>query len=126
MARVDWCIVPSVWWEAFGLVVSEAWMFKRPVIASDVGALAERISHEVDGLLFDVASASSLANTIRRACTEEGLWGRLVQGIRTPSTEKTMVENFLSVYRGEADRRGVELAPASRENEITTHATGTD
>jgi glycosyltransferase involved in cell wall biosynthesis len=26
MARVDWCVTPSVWWEIFGLVISEAWM----------------------------------------------------------------------------------------------------
>ena len=44
MARVDWCIVPSVWWEIFGLVISEAWMFKRPVIASNVGGMKERIT----------------------------------------------------------------------------------
>ena len=46
MSRVDWCVVPSVWWEIFGLVISEAWMFKRPVIASNVGGPGERISHE--------------------------------------------------------------------------------
>ena len=52
MARVDWCIVPSIWWEAFGLVISEAWMFGRPVIVSNIGAMAERVRHEVDGLHF--------------------------------------------------------------------------
>ena len=44
MSRVDWCIVPSVWWESFGLVISEAWMFHRPMIASNVGGMAERIT----------------------------------------------------------------------------------
>ena len=48
MARVDWCIVPSVWWESFGLVISEAWMFHRPIIASNVGGMAERITHDVE------------------------------------------------------------------------------
>ena len=43
MARVDWCIVPSIWWEIFGLVISEAWMFGKPVICSNVGGPAERI-----------------------------------------------------------------------------------
>jgi glycosyltransferase involved in cell wall biosynthesis len=105
MARVDWCIVPSVWWESFGLVISEAWMFKRPVIASNVGGPRERISHEKNGLLFDVADASALAQTIRRACTEKGLWERLVEGITNPDTEKMMVDNFLSVYRREAEKR---------------------
>jgi glycosyltransferase involved in cell wall biosynthesis len=98
MARVDWCIVPSVWWEIFGLVISEAWMFKRPVIASNVGGPGERITHEKDGLLFDVADASSLAQTIRRACSEKGLWQRLVEGITPPATEDVMVDGFLSVY----------------------------
>ena len=35
-ASIDWVLVPSTWWEIFGLVVSEAWMFGRPVIASDI------------------------------------------------------------------------------------------
>jgi glycosyltransferase involved in cell wall biosynthesis len=101
MARVDWCIVPSVWWEVFGLVISEAWMFKRPVIASNVGGPGERISHEKDGLLFNVGDRSALALTIRRACTEEGLWERLVKGITPPGTATQMVDSFLTVYRNE-------------------------
>ena len=98
MQKVDWCVVPSVWWEIFGLVISEAWMFKRPVIASNVGGPGERITHETDGLLFDVADASALAQTIRRACTEKGLWERLAKGITVPASEKTMVDGFLNVY----------------------------
>jgi glycosyltransferase involved in cell wall biosynthesis len=99
MARVDWCIVPSVWWEIFGLVISEAWMFKRPVIASNVGGPGERITHEKDGLLFEVADPSSLAQTIRRACTEEGLWRRLSDGITPPASAEAMADGYLSIYR---------------------------
>jgi glycosyltransferase involved in cell wall biosynthesis len=114
MARVDWCVVPSVWWEVFGLVISEAWMFKRPVIASNVGGLGERISHEKDGLLFDVADASALARTIRRACTEKGLWERMVKTITAPATSEFMVDGFLSVYRNDAERRDTGSLPAGR------------
>jgi glycosyltransferase involved in cell wall biosynthesis len=102
MARVDWCIVPSVWWEIFGLVISEAWMFKRPVIASNVGGPGERITHEKDGLLFEVADPSSLAQTIRRACSEEGLWKQLVDGITPPASAETMADGYLSVYQRHA------------------------
>ena len=98
MARVDWCIVPSVWWEIFGLVISEAWMFKRPVIASNVGGPGERVTHEKDGLLFEVADPASLAHAIRRACTEEGLWQRLVDGITPPASAETMADGYLRVY----------------------------
>ena len=99
MARVDWCVVPSIWWEIFCLVISEAWMFGRPVIVSDVGGPQERVTHEVDGLHFHVGDAQSLAQAMRRACTEEGLWNKLVAGIRPPSERNEMVEQYCVLYR---------------------------
>lgn len=105
MSRVDWCIVPSVWWEIFCLVISEAWMFKRPVIASNVGGPGERVTHEKDGLLFEVADPSSLAQAIRRAGSESGLWKRLVEGITPPASADAMADGYLSVYRPQAAER---------------------
>jgi glycosyltransferase involved in cell wall biosynthesis len=99
MSRIDWCIVPSVWWEIFCLVISEAWSFGRPVIASNVGGPAERISDGVDGLLFELGDARALAETMRRACTEKGLWDKLSAGITPPAGRDEMVEGFLAVYR---------------------------
>ena len=92
MSRIDWCIVPSVWWEIFGLVISEAWMFGRPVIASNVGGMKERIRDGVDGLHFNVGDARSLAETMRRAATEDGLWEQLVDGITPPPSREEMTE----------------------------------
>ena len=73
-------------------------MFRRPVIASNVGAPGERVRHGVDGLLFPVGDARALARTMRRACTEEGLWDRLVEGIEVPPERAAMVEGFRGVY----------------------------
>ena len=98
MSRIDWCLVPSVWWEIFGLVISEAWMFGKPVIASNVGGPQERIRHEKDGLLFNVADATSLAQTIQRACLEKGLWGSLVGGIKKVPDSQHMALEYLKVY----------------------------
>jgi glycosyltransferase involved in cell wall biosynthesis len=102
MARVDWVVVPSIWWEIFCLVVSEAWSFGRPVIASDVGGLAERVTHDADGLLFELGDARALAETMRRACAEAGLWDRLAAGIKPTPGRAEMVEGFLAVYAGTA------------------------
>ena len=98
MARVDWCIVPSIWWESFGLVVSEAWMFGRPVICSNAGGLAERNLDEVFALHFQLGDHRALAETMHRACTEPGLWDRLAQAIPTPPSRDEMVDGFLEVY----------------------------
>lgn len=102
MSRVDWCIVPSTWWEIFGLVISEAWMFGKPIICSNVGGPKERIADGVDGLHFDVASPRSLAAVIRRAATEPGLWDRLHSGLPPPPSRRAMAEGYAVAYRGEA------------------------
>ena len=72
--------------------------FGRPVIASDVGGPKERIRHDEDGLLFAVGDPRALADTIRRACTEEGLWDRLHAGIRLAPSREEMVDGYLAVY----------------------------
>jgi glycosyltransferase involved in cell wall biosynthesis len=100
MARIDWCVVPSLWWEAFCLVISEAWACGRPVIAADAGGLAERVTDGGDGLLFARGDARELAETMQRACTEEGLWDSLAAGIKRPAPREEMVQGYLRVYRG--------------------------
>lgn len=98
MERIDWCVVPSLWWETFVLVISEAWMFGKPVICSNVGAMAERVADEVNGLLFEMGDAAALAETIRRAATEDGLWDRLAAALPAPPSRDDMVQAFRSLY----------------------------
>ncbi len=102
MARVDWCLVPSTWWEIFGLVISEAWMFGRPVITANVGGMAERNRHDEFGLIFERADPRSLADAMHRACTEAGLWDRLAGALPEPPGRDAMVDGFWQVYDGAA------------------------
>jgi glycosyltransferase involved in cell wall biosynthesis len=111
MSRIDWCIVPSVWWEIFCLVISEAWMFGRPVIVSNVGGPKERVTHEVDGLHFEVGDPQSLAETMVRACTETGLWDQLVAGITPAPDRDVMVRQYCDLYLD--PEKGDSRAPAS-------------
>jgi glycosyltransferase involved in cell wall biosynthesis len=114
MSRVDWCIVPSIWWEIFGLVISEAWMFGKPVICSNVGGPAERVTHDVDGLHFQMGDHRSLANAMRRASTEPGLWERLAASLPEPPSRETMVDQFLEIYTDGSSAGAVNpfMAPA--------------
>ena len=105
MARIDWCIVPSVWWEIFGLVISEAWMFGRPVICSNVGGMAERVRDGIDGLHFEMGDPRALAAVIRRACEEPELWQRLHEALPEPPSRETMAAGYLQLYRPEGTQR---------------------
>ena len=81
MARIDWVVVPSIWWENSPLVIQEAFLHGRPVICSDIGGMAEKVTHDVDGLHFRRGDAQHLADVIRRAAETPGLWERLQAGI---------------------------------------------
>jgi glycosyltransferase involved in cell wall biosynthesis len=74
MSDVDWAIVPSVWWENSPLVIQEAFFHGKPVICSDIGGMAEKVSDGVNGLHFRVGNATSLAATLERAILTPGLW----------------------------------------------------
>lgn len=45
-------VVPSQWYETFGLVAIEAMRYHKPVIASRIGALQETIIQDYNGILF--------------------------------------------------------------------------
>lgn len=64
--RVDAIVVPSVWVENSPLVIHEAQQARIPVIAADVGGMAEYIHHEINGLLFEHRSHSSLSSQMQR------------------------------------------------------------
>jgi glycosyltransferase involved in cell wall biosynthesis len=81
MAEVDWVVVPSIWWENSPLVIQEAFLHGRPVITSDIGGMAEKVTDGVNGLHFRARDAVSLAQTLRRATTTPDLWHSLQKAI---------------------------------------------
>ena len=58
-------VVPSTWFETFGIVAGEAMGHRLPVVASDIGALAEVVEDGVTGLLFEPGNASELADRLK-------------------------------------------------------------
>jgi glycosyltransferase involved in cell wall biosynthesis len=99
MAEVDWVVVPSVWWENAPLVVLEAFRHRRPVICGGVGGMAEMVRDGVDGLHAPVNDPAGLAQVLRAAIETEGLWERLVAGIRPPPTMSEVATLHMQHYR---------------------------
>lgn len=75
--RCDAIVVPSVWVENSPLVIHEAQQARVPVITADAGGMAEYVRHEVNGLLFEHRSVSSLARQMQRFLDEPSLARRL-------------------------------------------------
>jgi glycogen(starch) synthase len=62
LQEADALLVPSTWQEPFGLVAVQAAFAARPVIASNVGGLAEIVRHEETGWLVAHSDPDALAN----------------------------------------------------------------
>lgn len=60
-------VVPSEWYEPFGLVLLEALARGKSVIASRIGAIPEIIQDGINGLLFEPSDANSLEASMRSA-----------------------------------------------------------
>ena len=99
MEKIDWVVVPSIWWENSPLVIQEAFHNGRPVICSNVGAMAEKVRDGVDGLHFRVRDPQSLAQVIRRACETPQLWQKLHHGISDVYKIEDHVTTLTDIYR---------------------------
>ena len=64
MQTAAYLIMPSIWYETFGMVAVEAFACGLPVIASRMGGMADLIEHGRTGLLFEPGSAEDLAKKI--------------------------------------------------------------
>lgn len=100
MAEIDWVVVPSTWWEPAPLTVLEAFRHGRPVIASDIGGMAELVNHDLNGLLFRRGDVADLTRWMTRAARDPGLWRRLAAAVpRIPSIAEVAARH-MAVYSG--------------------------
>ena len=66
MAQLDVVVVPSLWWEIYCMVVDEAKFLGKPVIASAIGGIPERLEDGVDGFLVSPGDVVGLAQAMER------------------------------------------------------------
>lgn len=99
LSRVDWAVMPSIWWENAPLVIQEAFQQGRPVICSDIGGMAEAVRDGVDGLHFRAGDAADLARVMKRAADEPDLWERLAAGVPSVPTIAGTAARHLALYR---------------------------
>ena len=77
LAGLDVLVVPSIWYEAFGLTIREGFLAGLPVVTADHGAMAEAVEDGRTGLLFAAGDAGSLADALRRLADDPALRARL-------------------------------------------------
>lgn len=102
-------VVPSIWYETFGLVVIEAFANGLPVIASRMGALAELVDDGKTGLLFRGGDAADLAQKLAWAQGHPDEMAQMGKAARecyeARFTPATNLAQLLSIYAEAIDDR---------------------
>jgi glycosyltransferase involved in cell wall biosynthesis len=99
LRQLDVLVVPSVWYETFGFVISEAFVAGVPVIAFDLGVMSERIQHGHNGLLLPLGDTQALAQALRDLQQNPTVLAQLRQGIRPVTTMGEHAGEIESLYR---------------------------
>ncbi|WP_322799268.1 glycosyltransferase, partial [Thermoflexus sp.] len=112
MAQADVVAVPSLWFEAYSFLVSEAFAAGLPVLASRLGALAERVRDGVDGLLLPPGDVAAWRAAIQQLIEDPDLLARLRANIRPPMTMEEHVERLEEIYTKCLEARGARISSA--------------
>jgi GT2 family glycosyltransferase/glycosyltransferase involved in cell wall biosynthesis len=120
LADLDVLVVPSIWIENAPFIIREAFAAGVPVIASNLGGMAEMVRDGADGLLFAPGDPAALATSLRRLIDEPDLLTMLRAGIRRPVSIEEDAVSLREIYvRARAQPRAV-VKPSEGANRHQT------
>ena len=95
-------LFPSIWYETFGRSMIEAFATGTPVIASNIGSMAEIVQDESNGLLFRAGDSADLGEKVLRILKDDEFFLRACRAARTTFlndyTAEKNVERLLEIY----------------------------
>jgi len=103
-AEFDVLVVPSIWYENSPLTIHEAALAGAPVIASDIGGMAEFVRDGVNGATFRTGSARHLAAKMAMFVKDRGLLVRLRPDAGMVKTVEENAEELDGYYRQAIER----------------------
>ena len=98
LADADVVVVPSLWYETFAMVVSEAFALGRPVVASRIGAMAERVRHGIDGILVEPGAVPAWRDALMSLVRGAQLVSNLKAGVTPPLSLAEHVDRLAEIY----------------------------
>ena len=95
-------ILPSLWYEVFGLSILESFASGKPVLASDIGGIPEIIENGYNGFLFKPGDGNNLLNQLDRLWKDTSLCRKLGVQARQTVEKKYGPEkhyrNLMKIY----------------------------
>ncbi|MEO0160570.1 MAG: glycosyltransferase [candidate division WOR-3 bacterium] len=86
MKRIDWVIMPSIWWENSPMIIQEAYGFGRPLLVSGIGGMAEKVIDGLTGFHIPVSDPIAWAEKMVELADPENthVWDELYNNLPRP------------------------------------------
>ncbi|HEV2350772.1 MAG TPA: glycosyltransferase family 4 protein [Terriglobia bacterium] len=95
LANIDVIIVPSVWYENYPLILHEALACNVPVVASNIGGMAEKIKDSANGFTFQVGDEKDLAGKLKLIVDNPRILNGIKERMRHVSLPRVEEEAYL-------------------------------
>ena len=96
---IDLLAVPSIWYENSPNTILEAFAHQTPVIASNLGGMAEMVNHNQNGMLFNPGDSQDLAQKLDSILNEPQLLDNLRGNISLPNSLENEMAEMLRIYQ---------------------------
>jgi glycosyltransferase involved in cell wall biosynthesis len=111
MGKADMLVFPSEWYETFGRVAVEAFAAGTPVIAANIGAVAELVEHGRTGLEFRPGDPEDLVTQVEWAMSHPAELRRMRDEVRAEFEAKYTAERnyraLMEIYEAALERKKV-------------------
>lgn len=98
LSGFDVLAVPSQWLETGPVVVLEGHAYRVPVVGSNLGGIAEKVKHGVDGLLVPASDVRAWAEAFAKLALDTDFLYKLRQGIQPVRTITMEAADSLTLY----------------------------
>ena len=110
VSKAKFIVAPSEWYEMLGMTVLEGYSMGVPVLASNIGGLAEIIKDGQTGFLFRAGDCESLKNGIRKceslSVKEYSMFKEAAYNFGQVFSEKNYLRKLLDIYQSVIEERG--------------------
>lgn len=97
-SEIDLLVVPSIWYENTPLVIYSAQAAGCPVVATNLGGMAEVVKHGVNGMLFESGDVIGLMKILQGLAEDRHQLRKLSEGSVAPRSIEDYVDQLLRVY----------------------------
>lgn len=99
MRKIDWVILPSIWWENSPMVIQEAFGMGRPVLVSNIGGMAEKVRDGLTGFHVPVGDSLAWGEKMLELASfsNSGLWNNLYNNLSSPPLYTEIVKKHLEI-----------------------------